>query len=222
MWFPGTGVFSWACGLQPAWALGYDREMGWTERKSGSTRREYKGKHRFEHWLRDNQVYFITARVRAKFPAFASEEAKEVFWEAFDHYTAEHGFVPWVTSLLDNHYHALGYLKTGAGLPGMMRGLHGRAAKRVNDLLEAEGLERVRPFWIDTGRQNYFDGCIRDEKQCRRAYRYTLTQSVRHGVCTDWRGYTHTRVGVGVDRGVARALELGAFLEGVRYKRYEG
>lgn len=196
--------------------------MGWIERKSGSTRRTYKGKQRFEHWLRDNQVYFITARVRGKFPALASDDAKAVFWEAFEHYTTEQGFVPWVTSLLDNHYHTLGYLKTGAALPAMMRGLHGRTAKRVNDLLVLRGGERVRPFWIDAGRQNYFDGCIRDEKQARRAYRYTLIQSERHGVCDDWRRYPHTRVGVEVAWGVTRALELGAFLEGVRYKRYEG
>ncbi len=57
-------------------------------RRSGSTRRIYQGKHRFEHWLRDKQVYFITARVRGRFPAFASEEAKWIWWEAFEHYAA--------------------------------------------------------------------------------------------------------------------------------------
>ena len=31
------------------------------------------GKHRFEHWHADNQVYFITARCCERFPAFASE-----------------------------------------------------------------------------------------------------------------------------------------------------
>lgn len=196
--------------------------MGWTERKSGSTRRVYKGKQRFEHWLRDNQVYFITARVRGKFPAFASEDAKAIFWEAFEHHTDKHGFVPWVTSLLDNHYHTLGYLRVGAELPAMMQGIHGRTAKRVNDLLETAGGQRIKPFWIDAGRQNYFDGCIRDELQGRRAFRYTLAQSVRHGVCANWCDYPETRVGVEVDRGVRRALELRAFLEGVRYKRYEG
>ncbi|MBB6428865.1 hypothetical protein [Algisphaera agarilytica] len=193
-----------------------------TKRNSGSTKRTFRGKHRFEHWLRDNQVYFITARVRGKFPAFNTEEAKSVFWDAFEHYTVAHGFVPWVTSLLGNHYHTLGYLKLGTELPRMMRGIHGRTAKRVNDLLVAEGLDRIKPFWIDSGRQNYFDGCIRDDLQARRAYRYTLIQSERHGVCDDWRTYDHTRVGLDIDRAVKRALELGAFMEGVRYKRYEG
>ena len=32
-------------------------------RKGGSTRKEhFDGKHRFEHWYRDNTIYFITAR----------------------------------------------------------------------------------------------------------------------------------------------------------------
>ena len=30
----------------------------------------YQGKHRFEHWYRDNFVYFITSRVREGFAAF--------------------------------------------------------------------------------------------------------------------------------------------------------
>lgn len=78
---------------------------------SRSTDESYKGQHRFEHWYVDNQVYFITARCRDQFPAFSSEAAKTIFWDRFDHYCKEFGFVPWVTSLLNNHYHTLGYLK---------------------------------------------------------------------------------------------------------------
>jgi len=187
-------------------------------RKSSHTKTEtFKGQHRFEHWYLDNQVYFLTARCRDRYSAFATEEAKASFWERFDHYTAKYGFVPWVTSLLDNHYHTLGYLRVGDNLGTMMRQLHGSVAKLVNDLLP----DRRIPFWREAGNQDYFDGCIRDEKQCRRTYRYTLTQAVRHGIVTDWREYPHTRAPIDVDRGVKRALELKAFLQGVPYKRYQ-
>ena len=98
----------------------------------------------------------------------------------------------------------------------MMRPLHGSVAKLVNDLLP----ERRVPFWAGPGHQDYFDGCIRDETQCRRAYRYVLTQCVRHGICPDWRGYPHTHVNVTMERAIGRALELEAFLAGVPYKRY--
>jgi len=99
-----------------------------------------------------------------------------------------------------------------------MRLLHGSVAKLVNDLLP----ERRLPFWRDDRGHDYFDGCLRDEVQCRRTYRYVLTQSVRHGLCRDWRDYPHTRVRIDLEVGVKRALELKAFLEGVPYKRYDG
>ena len=147
--------------------------------------REYtKGKHRFEHWYRDNTVYFITAR--------------------------------WVTTLLNNHYHTLGYLGLGPNLGPMMQRIHGSVAKLVNDLLP----ERRVPFWRLDKTGDYFDGCIRDEVQCRRAYRYTLTQSTRHHVARDWRDYPHTRQAIDLDRGITRALELRAFLVDVPYRRY--
>jgi hypothetical protein len=176
----------------------------------------YKDQRRFEHWYRDNQVYFITARCRDKQPSFASESAKKIFWEKFDLYTREAGFTPWVTSLLSNHYHILGYCQAGLKLGAMMRKLHGSVAKLVNDLLPS----RHKPFWGDQGHQDYFDGCIRDEKQCRLAYRYTLTQSVRHGICRDWCDYPHTRVNVQLEIALHEAMQLKAFLEGVPYKRY--
>src|SRR4051794_32038992 len=105
-------------------------------RKSSYTNSEYfQGKHRFEHWYRDNTVYFITARCRSQFPAFASKQAKVIFWDRFDHYCEKYVFVPWVTSLLDNHYHTLGYLKVGTNLGPLMQHVHGSVAKLVNDLL---------------------------------------------------------------------------------------
>jgi REP element-mobilizing transposase RayT len=183
---------------------------------SRSENRIYGNRQRYEHWLVDNQVYFITARCRDRFPAFSSEAAKSVFWDRFNHYTAEFGFVPWVTSLIDNHYHTLGYLRLGKDLPRMMQRVHGSVAKLVNDLLPS----RIKPFWRDAKGREYFDGCIRDERQARLAYRYTMVQSQRHRIVSDWRGYPHTHVNVELEVAIRRALELNAFMEGVPYKRY--
>jgi hypothetical protein len=192
-----------------------DSAKAFTRRLSIS-RTTFKNHHRFEHWYRDNTVYFLTARCRDGFRAFASEEAKSIFWDRFEHYAHEYGFVPWVTSLLGNHYHSLGYLNVGENLGPLMQRIHGSVAKLVNDCLP----ERHPHFWGEAGRQDYFDGCIRDEKQCRRAYRYTLTQGVRHRFARDWREYPHTRMKVELDVGVRRALVLNAFMEGVEYPRY--
>ncbi len=186
------------------------------QRLSRSINVVYRGKHRYEHWLVDNQVYFITAHCRDRFPAFASEAARAIFWDRFDHYTNECGFVPWVTSLMDNHYHTLGYLREGPSLSRMMQRIHGSVAKLVNDTLAA----RRTLFWRDGKGREYFDGCIRDERQARLAYRYTLKQSARHGIVRDWRDYPHTHVRVELEAAIRRSHELQAFLEGVPYKRY--
>jgi REP element-mobilizing transposase RayT len=137
-------------------------------------RNSRKGVSRFEHWYRDNTVYFVTARCRDRFRAFASEEAKQIFWDRFDHYTQQFGFEPWFASLMDNHYHFGGHLLIGKNLGVMMQRIHGSVAKLVNDILP----ECRVPFWREQGRQNdYYDGCFRDPLQCRRACRYTLKQA---------------------------------------------
>ncbi|MEM9415964.1 MAG: hypothetical protein AAGA29_10890 [Planctomycetota bacterium] len=187
-------------------------------RKSAGTQTHiFKGHHRFEHWYADNQVYLLTARCRDQAPAFASEQAKAIFWDRFNHYTQAHSFTPWVTSLLDNHYHTLGYLKHGQDLGPMMQRIHGSVSKRVNDTLDT----RLKPFWREAGHQTYFDGCIRDEQQARKAYRYTCIQSQRHKVCDDWTQYPHTRINIELERAIKRANELKAYMTGVPYKRYD-
>ena len=188
-------------------------------RKSGQGRREwFQGKHKFEHWYRDHTVYFITARCRDQRPCFAGAQARAVFWNRFLHYAAKHAFEPWVTTLMNNHYHTLGFLHRGQEPGEMMRKIHGSVAKLVNDTRAV----RCVPFWNDRRHRDYFDGCIRNEKQYRRAYRYTVLQSVRAGLVKDWRAYPDTRVAVGLEDGLQRAVARDGFLTGVPYARYEG
>jgi hypothetical protein len=98
--------------------------VGNFSRSHPSTPEHFQGKHRFEHWYRDNQVYLITARTRDGVPVFESEAAKAVFWDRFAHYTSIHDFEVWIVSLLVNHYHAVGYLRVGIELKEMMRKIH--------------------------------------------------------------------------------------------------
>jgi len=73
--------------------------MGKRIHRTYRTRRERGPRgHRFEHWYVDNQVYFITARCRDRYPAFAGEAAKAAFWDRFDHYASEAGFAPWLVT----------------------------------------------------------------------------------------------------------------------------
>ena len=74
----------------------------------------------------------------------------------------------------------------------MMRKLHGSVAWLV---MKEIGVRPV-PFWRERSNRDYFDGCLRDVLQARRAYRYTLLQAVRAGLVRHWREYPHTRVNV--------------------------
>jgi REP element-mobilizing transposase RayT len=176
----------------------------------------FRGKHRFEHWYRDNCIYFITARCRGRFSAFTSEECKAIFWNRFDHYSAEYDVKPIVGSLMDNHYHFLAYLREGRTLGAFMQRLHGSVAKLVNDRLP----RRITPFWTDSGHQNYFDGCLRSELQFKKTYRYVFEQPRRHGIVQDPELYPHTKRYITLDRALYRALELNTFLKDLPYKRY--
>jgi hypothetical protein len=191
--------------------------MTWIRKSSGWDRKHLEGPDPFQQWYRDNQVYFITARCRDGFPAFACERASGVFWVKFENYALVHQFEPWVATLMSNHYHFIGYATNGMAIGEMMRKLHGSVAKLVNDLLP----ERRVPFWRDEDGHDYFDGCLRDDDQFVRAYRYTLMQAVRARIVEDWREYPNTRVYVSMEEGLKFARGRRAFLYGVPYKRYE-
>lgn len=187
-------------------------------RKSSHTKKEtYKGKHRFEHWYRDNCVYFITARVRDGRAVFESRKTKDIFWEKLHEWAQEAGFVLWVVSLLNNHYHIIGYLQKGENLGEMMRKLHGSVAWMTCKEL---GIKH-KPFWRERGKRDYFDGCLRDVLQAERAYRYTLNQAVRARIVRNWKDHPDTRVFIDMSRAIKRAVEKNAFLEDLPYARYE-
>jgi hypothetical protein len=98
-----------------------------------------------------------------------------------------HRFNPWVTSLLANHYHTVGYVAVGIELKEMMRKLHRSVAKLVNDLLEV----RLVPFWGKGENRDYFDGCLRDETQLTRSYP-TYFARQRDTACAGTIGRIHT------------------------------
>ena len=168
---------------------------------------------RVEHWHIDNQIYFITARCRDRLPAFEAEDAKLIFWRQLEIKAAEHGLTLIIASLLNNHYHLLGYLKEGDQLTPLMRGLHGSVARYVNQVTPPE--KQVKPLFREATGKQYFDGAIRSPKQFDRTFRYIERQGVRHGLCERGEIYRHTRVYVDKERAIKRALQINAFLTGV-------
>ena len=191
--------------------------MGNFSQSSATKTHFWKGQHRFEHWYRDNTIYFITSKARDGAHVFRSERAKSIFWDRFTHWSKVYGFHPIITSLLSNHYHTVGYLKVGTNLGKMMPKLHGSIAKLVNDTLP----NRHLPFWRTAGNQDYFDGCLRNETQLRRTYRYVSRQAVRACIATTIGAYPHIRSTISLDEVTRFARERKCFLEEVPYARYQ-
>jgi hypothetical protein len=176
-------------------------DMGRFRKSSATIHEHFDGHHRFEHWYRNNTVYFITSKCRDGFAAFETNAAKQIFWDRFDFYTKLHGFVPWVCTVMNNHYHFEGYLRDGEQLGEMMRKLHGSVAWMVMKEIDV----RHVPFWRSAGNKDYFDGCIRDVLQAFRAYNYTRDQGSKPEWCATTVS-THTRAftSIAIERSLAR------------------
>ena len=135
--------------------------MAWTQKSHGWDHKRLPGPDPFQHWYRDNQVYFITARCRDGFPTFASDAAKAVFWDRFVHYTAMHQFQPRVATLMNNHYHLV--LQTPE--PNLSRGmqwLNGTYAAWFNRRYNRSGHlfhGRFKAFLIE--KETYFAEVLR-------------------------------------------------------------
>ena len=76
----------------------------------------------------------------------------------------------WV--ILNNHYHLLFYLATGENLPRFFKHLHGQTSTDFNKWDDQLG----RQFWY-----NYWDWCIRDERDYWQHFNYIHYNPVKHG-----------------------------------------
>ncbi len=72
--------------------------MGKFRKSSATNTHIWNGHHRFEHWYRDNTVYFITSKARDARHVFRTDDAQRIFWDRFNHWTSTYGFDPWIVA----------------------------------------------------------------------------------------------------------------------------
>lgn len=89
----------------------------------------------FRTLVRRQSSLFHHRKVSRPIPSIRYRGRRKDLLGSLDYYSGTFGFVPWVTSLMNNHYHTLGYLYVGNNLKQLMQRLHGSVAKLVNDLL---------------------------------------------------------------------------------------
>jgi len=131
-----------------------------------------KYKHAPAHLFIDTYPYFITSGTYLKKHCFANVQMRsrllDIMQEIFHKNSAE--LLAWV--ILSNHYHLLTNFKDPFFLPEIIQKIHSKSAVVLNRKEE----QYDRKVW-----QNYWDRCIRDEKDYYFKLNYIHFNPVRHG-----------------------------------------
>ena len=131
----------------------------------------YRKHHPF-HFYRDDTIYFVTARIIEKIKFFSTREKKEILRGTLKDVLKRYGYKLYAWVILDNHYHLLIKANKGDDLKFFVRDLHSLSAKRLNELENQAG----RKIWFQ-----YWDRCIRDEKDFFKHFNYIHHNLVKHG-----------------------------------------
>jgi len=169
------------------------------------------------HKFEDNATYFLTARTYNNQPTMKGDEKKQLFLDSlksgFQHEginlsqgaginplgfhcddSLMPGFQPvgnsafrliaWV--ILDNHYHIEFEAKESKILPKIINQLHGKLSCLFNKMDNMRGRKIF---------QNYWDTCIREEKDLWTRFNYIHHNPVKHGYSRRMEDYTFSSFG---------------------------
>ena len=139
-----------------------------------------KYQHAPAHLFLTDYHYFITAGTQGKKPYFDSDAKKELLFDTICEMLKEdHSELQgWV--ILSNHYHILVKLKDAFLLPQIIKKIHSKSAVLVNKLSKRTG----RKIWYQ-----YWDECVRDEKDFYAKLNYIHFNPVKHGYVEDPESY---------------------------------
>jgi len=129
-------------------------------------------KHHPLHIYKDNELYFITARTIKKEKFFNTAEKKGIFHRTLKSVLEKYGYHLYAWIVLGNHYHFLMKAITGENLKFFVKDLHSLSAKEINKSDDQAG----RKIWFQ-----YWDRCVRDEKDFYFHFNYIHHNPVKHG-----------------------------------------
>lgn len=132
--------------------------------------------HRPPHLYLDNQIYFITAHTFYKKPLFNTKEKLRSFASLLQKIINEYKIDLYSWVLLESHYHLLLKINFSSNLERFMRKLHSEAAIALNKLDLTPG----RRVWYQ-----YWDRCIRNERDFWKHFNYIHHNPVKHSYVGD-------------------------------------
>ncbi len=124
------------------------------------------------HIYQDETIYFITARTKGRVSIFNTPKKCNLFFGVFERSLKrfDFGMIGWV--LNPDHYHILIEVSDGRMLGRFVQNLHSNLARLINNLDMLEG----RQIWYQ-----YWDRCIRSEKDLYTRLNYIHHNPVKHG-----------------------------------------
>lgn len=131
-----------------------------------------RSQHRPPHLFWGN-YFFITGRCLNRTPYFASHDRKSLFCKVLQTSAKKFTVNFYAWALLDNHYHLLMKIKNSKNLLGFVKNLHANSSRLLNNF---DGVAE-RQVW-----HQYWDHCIRDEKDFWKHFNYIHHNPVKHGI----------------------------------------
>jgi len=128
--------------------------------------------HHPPHIYLSDTCYIITAATLHHAPFLASEAAKTYVRDSLRSLVVKFGIKLYAWVVLDDHYHLLLKTHRGEDLPRFVGRLHGSCSHRINLLDGKVG----RQVW-----HNYWDTCIRTERDFWVRFNYIHYNPVKHG-----------------------------------------
>jgi len=166
------------------------------------------------HKFEDNALYFLSARIYKSQPILKSDEKKELFLDSLKAGFLEVGYELFAWVILDDHYHIEFEAKEAKKLSGLINpdfaiAKSARRADRLNPARRGNpkqisnanfGINHIHGKFsylfnkMDKSRgrkvfQNYWDTCIREEKDLWTRFNYIHHNPVKHGYCDRMEGY---------------------------------
>ena len=161
-----------------------------------ATKQSVKSWHRPLHIYKDNSIYFITVRTIDRIKYFNSDDKKDILSDVI-HMAEKKDILSDVIhawTILDNHYHILVEVDEGKNIPKLVNNINANSSRILNISENSRG----RQVW-----HQYFDRCIRDEKDYWMRFNYIHHNCVKHEYAKAMEDYKYSSYNQWVnDKGV--------------------
>ena len=123
------------------------------------------------HFYLDDYLYFINAHTYLDRYQMTTEFEKQKLLDKIKEFLKAFNFILYAWIILDNHYHLLFKTRIGRDLSKVFGKIHGGYSYEINEIQNCRG----RKIW-----QNYWDWCIRSEKDFYTHFNYIHYNCIKH------------------------------------------